>query len=171
MRGRCPVGEGELRGERLSPPWLGRLGEGRVLGLSAAPPGASWTLPGYRDPPRVQGPSWHAGTLPGSIKGPGPLSAVPGRASRWQHKPRHSAPSLSSGHRDPLTLGKGFFPVFVLRWSSQNGPPAPLFQDDAISLKSHDPGVGGVQPWGWGGAGSTRCCRCRPPAPGLTPSS
>lgn len=48
------MGEGELSGERLSSPWLGRLCEGRVLGLSAAPPGASWALPGYRDPPGTQ---------------------------------------------------------------------------------------------------------------------
>lgn len=133
-----------------------------MLGLSAAPSGASWALPGYRDPPRVQGPSWDAGTLPGCIKGPGPLPAVPGRASRWQHKPRHSAPNLSSGPRDPLTLRKGFFPVFVLRWSSQNGPPTPLFQDVAVFLKSHDPGVGGIQPGGGEG-------QAAPIAAGATP--
>lgn len=90
---------------------------------------------------------------PGSAGGPGPLPAIPGRASRWQHKARDTALAWTLGPWE------GFFPDNELRWSAHAGLSMPGPGHPALhSRTTHAPWSltaqgGTVQPGGVAGGG------------------
>lgn len=155
-----------LRRERLGPPLHGGLRGARAL---EGPPDTTrnaGTIWGFGDSPRmgdlskIQRPSRYAGplrrwgTLLGSIKGPGQLSAVLQEASRWQHRPWDSACCL------------WVFPEWAPAQPTR--PTRPLFQDDVVSLKPPGPkralsSFKGTQAGCWGRA--ARTASPQPPAP------